>query len=86
MLAAFDAAPAGPKRRFLILVAEMDTIMQDALAQLRLHGGTPLGGAVAEEAAHLLKHLVARTAGVMNGVAGADESSTQDAVDALMTR
>ncbi|MCZ8313924.1 hypothetical protein [Phreatobacter sp.] len=86
VLAAFDAAPAGAKRRFLVLVAEMDTIMLDALAQLRLHGGTPLGGAVAEEAAHLLKHLVARTAGVMNGVAGEDESSTQDAVDALMTR
>ncbi len=86
VLTAFAAAPAGPKRRFLALVAEMDTIMLDALAQLRTQGGTPHAGLIAEEAANALKHLAARTAGVMNAAATEDDAPTQDAVDALMTR
>ena len=91
VLAAFAAAPVLVRRRFLKLVAEMDAIMADTLAQLRSHGPSPMAGFIAEEAGDRLKHLAARTAGLMNAQVDEDDdllepASAQDAIDALMTR
>ncbi|MDP2803462.1 MAG: hypothetical protein Q8O26_16445 [Phreatobacter sp.] len=89
VLQAFAEAPVGSRRRFLALVAEMDTVMLDTIAQLSSHAGTPMAGYIAEEASDRLKHLAARTSGVMNAVIEDDEgdgASAQDAIDALMTR
>ncbi|WP_296572071.1 hypothetical protein [Phreatobacter sp.] len=89
VLQAFAEAPVGSRRRFLAFVAEMDTVMLDTIAQLRTHAGTPMAGYIAEEASDRLKHLAARTSGVMNAVIHDDEgdgASAQDAIDALMTR
>ena len=49
-----------------------------------------MAGYIAEEACDRLKHLAARTSGIMNAVVEDDDdgegASTQDAIDALMTR
>jgi hypothetical protein len=90
VLAAFAEAPVGSRRRFLALVEEMDTVMLDTIAQLKAHAGTPVAGYIAEEASDRLKHLAARTSGIMNAVIHDDDegegASAQDAIDALMTR
>jgi hypothetical protein len=89
-IAAFEQAPVGARRRFLALVDEMNAVMLDTIEQLRQHAGTPMAGYIAEEACDRLKHLAARTSGVMNAVVQDDDdgegASTQDAIDALMTR
>jgi hypothetical protein len=91
VLEAFAQAPVLVRRRFLAFVAEMDAIMVETVAQLVAQGPTVVAGYIAEEAADRLKHLAARTAGVMNAVVAEDEellelASSQDAIDALMTR
>lgn len=89
VLAAFAAAPVVVRRRFLAMVDEMNGIMLETIGQLKTHGPSPLAGFIAEEAGDRLKHLAARTAGLMNAQVDEDDdllepASAQEAIDALM--
>jgi hypothetical protein len=89
VLEAYRLAPPNVLQLFHSVIDEMNLLMTTAIEGLRTVGPGPAAAVVAEEAARLLKPLVARAAGVMNAAIDVETpalASAQDAVDALMTR
>lgn len=88
-VAAYAAAPPAIRRRFDTTVAEIDTVMLDAIAELKARPAE-LFGRIAADAVAALHPLIERASGIINGTDdGIDheaegESATQAAVDALM--
>jgi hypothetical protein len=88
-VAAYAAAPPGVRRRFDTTIAEIDTVMLDAIAELKARPPERFGQ-IAENAVAALHPLIERASAIINGTDdGTDhepegESATQAAIDALM--
>jgi hypothetical protein len=88
-VAAYEAAPRAIRARFDATIADIDTVMLDAIAELKARP-PELYGRVAEAAVAALHPLIERASAIINGTDDGHahdveaEPATQAAIDALL--